>query len=569
MHLYYTSRIATEMPSRLDRQIHNLGCGPDAAWLQPSATTSCATATAAAVDVLHDGGNAIDAAVAAAWTLAVCEPAESGIGGQTVLLIWFHGDRATVLDGTSAAPDGVSPKTVRRRQQRRGYRACTVPTTPLTLDYAQQKYGVLARQRVIEPALRAAEEGFEVTERYRQSLKTILRYPDPEFNLRPLFFKDGRRPYHTGEVFRQPRLAATLRRLAYAGIEDFYQGYLAQEIDKDMQDHQGLITTADLATCRAPVERSALWGDYRGHPIATSLAGTGGLQLLVALGALQQFDQKLLATDVYAWRELVAAITAEVLRERDRWPDHTDNITPWFLRWQLDEARAMELAHRIGQARCEVNLVGGVEEPGNTTHLCTADAAGNVVALTQSIQSVFGAKVAHPSLGFVYNNYLCTCRRSGTAYRLAGGCQPKSNVSPTILFHPSDQAAACGNGDHYGGHATIERVKLVLGAAGSRRILSSILQVISQVFDRGSSLSSALAEPRIHGLTSGKVWVERPAATDALLRRLEKRFSHVCVKPELSREMGAVQAIMFDEEGAATAAADPRRDGIATCLPKT
>lgn len=566
LHINETGCIHDSRTVSRDSQLETSRRGTYKAPLQPSVATACPVATSVAADVLRDGGNAVDAAVAAAWTLAVCEPAESGIGGQTVMLIWLPAGRAIVVDGTSFAPAAVSTKTVSRTQQRRGYRACTVPTTPRTLDFAQREFGVLTRQRVIEPAIAAAEEGFEVTARYRRSLKTLLRRPETESTLRRLFLRKGRQPYRTGQICRQPHLAKTLQRLADVGVDDFYEGRLARRIAEDMKEHQGLLTKADLAASRDPLLRQPLVSSYRGHTVATTPPSSGGLQLLVALNVLQKFDQISLAADDTYWRELVAATTAEVLRERERWLDHPDDITPSFLNWQLSTARATELAHRIHQGPPGAFL-GGDNEPGDTTHVCTADATGCVVTLTQSIQSLFGAKVAHPSLGFVYNNYLYTCHRHGTSYRLDSGCRPKSNIAPTVLFdHDSD--AETGSDGNRSRAEQLGAVKLIVGAAGSRRILSSILQVVSHVVDRGKTIREAIAEPRVHGLTSGSVWVERPIADDELPERFVSRFSSLRVKPKFSREMGAVQAILFDAVGNAAAAADPRRGGSATCLPR-
>ena len=149
------------------------------------------------------------------------------------------------------------------------------------------------------------------------------------------------------------------------------------------------------------------------------------------------------------------------------------------------------------------------EGPGDTTHLTVADDEGNVVALTQSIQSVFGAKVANPELGFVYNNYLWTCPRYPHPNQLAPGCMPRSNAAPTIIMEQRD------------GRST---PVMALGAAGSRRITSALLQTISQVIDRGRAIDEAVAAPRLHGLISGKVWIEDDIATPELLARLRKRF---------------------------------------------
>lgn len=219
----------------------------------------------------------------------------------------------------------------------------------------------------------------------------------------------------------------------------------------------------------------------------------------------------------------------------------------------------LKLPKRI-QANCSENTSEmDEEEPGETTHLCTADNRGNAVALTQSIQSLFGAKVANSQLGFLYNNYLCTCKRRPHPYQLGSRCIPQSNATPTlILRNDTSDTARSGGTRRYQ-----QKPLLVLGAAGSRRITSAILQVISSILDRGISLDQAVGSPRVHALLNRKVCIERPAATEPLLRRLEKCFHKVKIKAPHSYFMGAVQAIQFREDGTLIGMADPRRDGVA------
>ena len=174
------------------------------------------------------------------------------------------------------------------------------------------------------------------------------------------------------------------------------------------------------------------------------------------------------------------------------------------------------------------------------------------MALTQSIQSLFGAKVANAKLGFLYNNYLRTCLRRPHPCQLGPRCSPRSNAAPTLVLR---RRARTRDG------AEEWAPLLILGAAGSRRITSSILQVITAVVDRHMSLEEALACPRIHGQENGKVRLERPGLTDPLRQRLSRTFHTLVLKPPRSYSMGSVQAILVDEAGRMTAAADPRRDG--------
>jgi gamma-glutamyltranspeptidase / glutathione hydrolase len=240
-----------------------------------------------------------------------------------------------------------------------------------------------------------------------------------------------------------------------------------------------------------------------------------------------------------------------VFREREQSPISAAELTPSDLNRLLSEKHASEIAEGIcGQDSVTVVPESG-DGPGDTTHLTVADRHGNVVALTQSIQSVFGAKVAHPALGFVYNNYLRTCPRDPHPYQLNPHCMPRSNAAPTLVLRNTSSGIA---------------PVLALGAAGSRRITSSILQVISNVLDRGQDVADAVAAPRAHALLSGKVWIEQPAASQQLLPRLERRFSEVRIRSPHDYAMGCVQALQWLPDGTVLGAADPRRDGVAAIL---
>jgi len=522
-------------------------------------STAFPSATEAAIEILQAGGNAIDAAVTAAWALAVCEPSGSGLGGQTTLLIHFADGKAVVIDGHSYAPVLVSRKRVTKIQQRKGHRACTIPSTPATLEYVQKRYGVLPQAKVVEPAIRLAEDGYAITKLQRRQMNWCLRHLVASSAAAKLFLKKGR-PFGVGDIFRQKELAATLRRLTDVGVPDFYQGEVAQAIAEDMKNHGGLMTEKDLAGFTLPVEREPLRTDYRDHQVLSAAPPGGGLQVLLGLKILDQFDLDDLSGQTENWYALLAEVTHTVFRERDRFVVHPRDLTPSLLKWLLSDERAAEIAKRI-QANCSENTSDvDEEEPGETTHLCTADDRGNVVALTQSIQSLFGAKVANSQLGFIYNNYLCTCKRRPHPYQLTSRCIPQSNAAPTLVLRNDTSDAP-----QSGGTELYERKPLlVLGAAGSRRITSAILQVISSIIDRGISLEQAVGSPRVHALLSRKVSIEQPVATEPLLKRLEKRFHKVKIKAPHSYSMGAVQAIQFRKDGTLVGMADPRRDGAAT-----
>lgn len=470
------------------------------------AATASPAATDAAMEILAEGGNAVDAATAAAWALCVCEPSGSGLGGHTVLLIRKPGGAVIGIEGQSRAPADASLETITREGQRTGFRATTVPSTPATLGHAQTRFGALPPDRVLRPAIRLAEDGFVVSRLHRKQLSWTLPALQASHSARALLLCDGDLPA-AGSRFRQPALAVTLRRLAAQGSRDFYLGAIAGRIVADMERNSGLITRDDLAGAATPVEPEPVSMEYRGHRVISMGSPCGGGRLLRALQSMERL-----------------------------WPDSRGESADL---WYEAIARSGHAALRGGAPALRM------ERFGETTHLCVADSEGNVVSLTQSIQSLFGAKVANAELGFLYNNYLCTCPRKAHPSQLGSRCRPRSNVAPTLVLKSG-------------------RPFLAVGAAGSRRILSSILQTVSGVIDRGLDVQDAVAAPRVHALASRQVWIEAPAATEHLVRSLSTSFKEVKVKPALSFKMGAVQAIQFYADGGAAGAADPRRCGAAT-----
>jgi gamma-glutamyltranspeptidase/glutathione hydrolase len=523
--------------------------------------TAFPLASDAAIEILRAGGNAIDAAVAAAWALTVCEPSGSGLGGQTTMLVRFATGRILVIDGHSHAPAAVCRKHVSRKQQMTGYRSCTIPTTPATLESARQRYGRLPLALVMTPAIRIAENGYAITRLQRRQMRwchhTLLASPATA----ALFLNHGR-PFHAGSIFRQKELASTLGRLVEFGVDDFYQGSLARDIAEDMRRNGGLITERDLSDCNSPVERDAVIIRYGNYDVAGVPPPGGGLQVLLGLQILTQLLSGDRLPTREQWYEFLADVTHGVFQERDRQRTHPADLTPSLLEWLVSERRASDIAGRILHLGNQHAGAADMEEPGETTHLCVVDGDGNAVSLTQSIQSLFGAKVAHGQLGFLYNNYLCTCTRRRHPYRLGSGCIPESNIAPTLVLRRRHHTAlpAFTRGDDP------SEPFLLLGAAGSRRITSAILQVISGILDCGMSLEEAVKLPRIHGVLSRKVRIEQPAASEPFVERLRHRFLNVTVKAPYSYSMGAVQAIQFGPDRTLIGMADPRRDGTAAGL---
>lgn len=526
----------------------------DSAKARPCVAAACTafpSATDAAIDILKSGGNAVDAAVAAAWALSVCEPSASGLGGQGTLLLRTADGKCRVIDGHSHAPMATSSELISKRQQQIGHRSSTIPSTVALLGYAQRKYGKLRPQQVLAPAIRLAEEGYAVTRLQHRQTRWVAESLRESPGTSALFMPDGMPPPE-GSLFRQHLLATTLRRIANSGFEDFYHGHIASLIAADMRLQGGIITEEDLAACGLPVEREPISIHYRGYQIVTVPPPGGGIQLLLAFLILEQLAPAHFGDVTDEWYETVAQVIHAVFLERERCPISSQDVTPAFLASVLSEERVRKIVANVKAGWSNAPRHAGVEEPGDTTHLCVADGSGNIVSLTQSIQSVFGAKVANPFLGFLYNNYLRTCRRHAHPNELKSRCMPQSNAAPTLVLQETP-----------GGIRPI----LAVGAAGSRRITSSILQVISGVIDRRLDVKDAVSSPRLHALLSRNVWVERPIASESLAARLQKHFPKLIEKSANHYAMGAVQALEFFPDGTVTGAADPRRDGTAAaCL---
>jgi gamma-glutamyltranspeptidase/glutathione hydrolase len=480
--------------------------------------------------MLADGGNAVDAAVAAALALAVCEPAACGLGGQTFLIIHLAKNRRTfILDGSSVAPHRVVPGALTVSQRRRGYKAATVPATPRTLGYALERYGTLPWPQVLRPAVSLAENGFPVTELFHALLKREIKYLRAG-TAAPLFLKDGKNPYRPGDRIKQPALADTLRRLAASGIEDFYTGKICKAIHQDMVRNGGLIRRDDLAQVLPPIERRpvACWWD--GKRLMTMPPPGAGRTLIEMLNIVTNFPRKYQRLNTPGSVAMIAKAMQQSYRDRrDRAydPNYYAQVSG---RRMISTDYAARIARRIRTS-------------GETTHVSVMDRFGNAVGLTQSIERVFGSCCASPELGFLYNNYLMAYEHADIEhpYYLRPAAVPWGSVAPSILFQG-------------------RRPRLVIGSPGSERITSSILQVLLRL--RTQSPLEAVDAPRFHCSAEGKVSLELSRMRSDIPESLEEHGFEVDVRDPYSFYMGCVQLAMLDSEYF-VGVADPRRDGSA------
>jgi gamma-glutamyltranspeptidase/glutathione hydrolase len=492
-------------------------------------------ATEVGVQILEAGGNAMDAAVASAFALGVCEPAASGLGGQTMMVLYDAASRRKVaLDGSSRAPNRAVPRRLSPEQIRRGYAAATVPSTPAVLDYALRQHGSLPLERILEPVIELAERGYRVSQLQRR-LTLRERKHLRHTSAGPLFLVDGRKTPPVGHVHTQPALANTLRRLAQRGIGDFYNGRIARAIHADMRDNGGLIRRDDLAQIPWPIERRPVRGRFGDLRVFTMPPPGAGRTLIEILSILARIPASL--RDIETPRG--AVVMAEVIRQayidrRDRPFD--PNFYP-----QVDERHMLDPDYAARVAR---HIRKRIRSHGETTHLSVMDRHGNAVALTQSIERVYGACVATPELGFLYNNYMSAFDHTdmGHPYYLRPNAVPWASVAPAIIIRG-------------------RRPWLAIGSPGSERIAPSVAQVLLRILD-GDSLYEAIEAPRMHCSLEGRVSLEAQRMEADIPPMLESFGFEISEREAYSFYLGCVQAVLYDGKRF-RGVADPRRDGAA------
>lgn len=489
-------------------------------------------ATEAGARILASGGNAVDAAVATALALCVCEPWASGLGGQTMAIL-RAGGRTVALDGSSHAPNRATPAGLAKGERLRGHRASTVPTTPATLGWLARRHARLPWAELVAPAIELARDGFQITELLHRLL-TRDRDEIRAGSAAPVLLTDGSRVPRVGSTWKQPALARTLERLARHGIEDFYEGEIARAICDDMERNGGWIRADDLARLPWPRVRRPSSGPFENQRVVTFPPPGAGRTLLEMLELARAAGLDDLDPDEPEGALLLAEIMRHAARNRRDRPFDPD------LYWQSEE-RSMGRGEAERIAR---ELKRRTRPSGETTHLSAMDAAGNVVALTQSIERVFGSCEAHPELGFLYNDYMMAFDYEDIAhpYLMRPNAVPWGSVAPTVVFSG-------------------RRPMLAMGSPGSERIVTALLQVLLRL--RRQSPLEAVSAPRLHCSVRSRVSLEAPRFRDDLPALFEKRGFRVDPREAWAFYLGCVQ-LVTRHRGGLLGVADPRRDGSAS-----
>lgn len=481
-------------------------------------------ATQAAVEILERGGNAIDAAVAAAAMLGVSDPDASGLGGMTTMIIHLANGRTVVIDGSSPTPRGVDPTRLQPFEKddwRVGHELVAVPTTLAVLDRARSRYGTMALADLLAPAIEVAERGFPInpvqivwTNHYFEEI-SASRY------LRLTALAEGSSLGRPGDVLCRPELAMTLRFIARRGAASFYRGPIADVIEADMIRHGGFLRKADLAMLRVKEVRP-LHTTYRGRRVLTVPPPAGGSAVIESLNILETFQSDFLAQDTVDRHHALLEAFRISLADRGLATGPGGPLQNGLaLATSKGHAQMRSSLIAPGTAIADSDLYGPIDpecapKGDSTTQISVADRLGNVVALTQTLGRSWGSKVMTPGLGFPYNSLL-----EGFNYnkpQCPGYLQPQvpctNDMAPTIVFAADDS------------------LLIALGSPGSDLIPSIIANVISHLVDRGLGFDEAIAAPRVlfgGGNTLGP-WIEVTSPiTDDVVDALEAA-GHATVK---------------------------------------
>jgi gamma-glutamyltranspeptidase/glutathione hydrolase len=511
--------------------------------------TAFPDATRAGVHMLKKGGNAVDAACAAALALGVCEPQSSGLGGQTMLLIGTE-KKVSAIDGSSRAPSLAHVTSIHKGDRRCGYRATTVPSTLATLWYVNKHYGTLPWKTILKPAIQIAEKGYKIT-----ALQHMLQEREME-NFDKVACQSGKRyflasgrPHESGALFRQTDLAALLKKLADKGVEEFYTGDTAKQIDADMRENSGLLRYDDLALVPWPIIRKPLRRKFRRLTVYSMPPPCAGRTLLFTLMMANSISPKHLHRDEKNRALLLVEIFRKALLERSDRPFDPNFYPQVTEKEMLSRTYAHQSIAEITRAAPFHMPIRETEDEvsGETTHLSVIDKNGVAVSLTQSIEKAYGSKAAAAGLGFLYNNYMTDFEYKQVThpFYLRPNAVPWATVAPTLIYNGND-------------------IWMAVGSPGSERIFSSITQFLLHVIDEHQPISEAMIAPRLHCSLGGRVSLEAERFPDELPDLFQEKGYRIDKRPNFSFYLGAIHAVLKKQSGSGfQGVAEKRRDGTA------
>ncbi len=522
-----------------------------------------ATATRIGLDILKRGGNAVDAAVAVGFALAVTLPRAGNLGGGGFMLIHMAESGETLaLDYREEAPAAAgrdlflgADGEVDNQRARFSYLSAGVPGSVAGLTAAQARFGRLTLAEVMAPAIRLAEKGLTVSPALAEGLaaraERLKAWPETA----RIFFKADGSPYRAGERLVQAALAWSLGEIARDGADAFYKGEIGRRIAADMKAQGGLITEADLAAYDV-VWRAPVTGTYRGYEIASMPPpSSGGIHLVQILNLVESFPLGEMGAGSAATLHVMAEAMKLAYADRSQ---HLGDPDFWQVpqRGLTSKGYASRLRQRLDLERAVPSAEIGPGDPApfesnETTHFSVADRFGNVVSNTYTINFSYGSGIVAKGTGILLNNEMDDfSAKPGVpnAYGLIGGAanaiepgkRPLSSMTPTLVFKDG-------------------RPWLVTGSPGGSRIITTVLQIILNTVDHGMNIAAATAAPRMHHQWLPNELRIEPGFSPDSLRLLADKGHQVVVK----NAMGSTQSLLRLEDGW-TGASDSRRPGALT-----
>lgn len=506
-------------------------------------------AAKAGLEIFKKGGNVVDVAIATAYCLGVVEPHGSGIGGEGMMLIYSAKEKKyTIIDFKGISPARASYENMDFKNVSawsRTARGASVPGAVAGLELAREKFGTLSRNVLMQPAIDYAINGFEVDSTLSLNLEAHRKDMERDKYSRAIYFPNGL-TVAAGARIRNPDYGKTLKKIQAGSTEAFYRGEIADLIVKDAEKNGGMISKEDLRAY-APVIRQPLVGTYRGYEIITSPPPCGGMHLIEALNILKYFNlAECRIHDQYSLH-LLSETFKRVFKD-----EATFNGDPEFSVIKADEITSESFAFKRflsiepSRAAHPSQILPGVAEEKNTTHLSVMDSEGNAVSLTITLSSLFGTTHTVEGAGFILNNEM---QNFNPDEHHPNGLKPHKRVVtslvPTIIAR---------NG----------KPMVILGTPGGDLIISTITQVIVNLIDYAMALNDAVAAPRIFSTFYQRDVEVENRFPETNLRLLESLGHDVQRQPAFKSYFGAVQAVMYDSlSKRLIGVSDPRRSGAA------
>jgi gamma-glutamyltranspeptidase/glutathione hydrolase len=521
------------------------------------------------VEIMKRGGNAVDAAIAIAFTLAVTHPAAGNLGGGGFMMIRLKDGRTTAIDYREMAPAAAHRDVYLDKNGTLiegeggsliGYRAAGVPGTVRGMELALNKYGSgkLTWSQLVEPARRLAANGFTVTHSLARSLENSHEYLSQYAETKRIYLRNGRY-YREGELFRQPELAVTFARLQRFGPNEFYQGETARLIAADIKRNNGLMTLEDLRGYVAK-ERSPLRGNYRGHEIISMPPpSSGGAVLIEMLNILEGFELDKFEASSSERYHLMAEAMRRAFADRAEYMGDTDFVKA-PIAGLIDKSYAAQLRASIDTERASSSADVKAGRPAGyeseeTTHFTVVDAEGNAVANTYTLNNSYGSAAMAKGTGILLNNEMDDfAAKPGTPnlYGLIQGernavapkKRPLSAMTPTIVLRKDGS------------------LWFTAGSPGGPTIINTVLCIITNVIDYEMNIQQAIDFPRIHHQWLPDELVGEPFGLSGDTQRALTTRGHTLAR---KRTLGDAEGIMIEEKtGMRLGATDPRRsDGLA------